>query len=107
MLDHLGRGRKEGAERDIIGPRLARLHREVAAGVAGYADLRIGAEHTPRLLRIAVALHPLDPVGADPLRQRHIVVYDEGGVVRGDDRRSDQRGGGNEVVRRLRSRWWP
>src|SRR3546814_16837197 len=63
-----------------------RLHREVAAGVAGYADLRIGAEQTPRLLRIAVALPQMDAVGADPLRQRHLVVDDEGGVVRGADR---------------------
>src|SRR3546814_12226804 len=63
-----------------------RLHREVAAGVAGYADLRIGAAQTPRHLRIAVALPQMDAVGAHPLRQRHIVVDDEGGVVRGADR---------------------
>ena len=44
MFGRLGRGRVEGAERDIVGPRLARVHRQVAAGVTGDADLRRRAE---------------------------------------------------------------
>ena len=48
----------------------------------GDADLRGGAEQGARLARIAVALAEMDAVGADPLRQRHVVVDDEGDVAR-------------------------
>ena len=86
MLRVLGRGREEGAERDIVGAGLARLHGEMAAVVAGDADLRVGAEQGPRLARIAVALAEMDAVGADPLRKPHIVVDDERDLARGADR---------------------
>ena len=89
MVAHLlGRGRIEGAERDIVGARLARLHREMAAVVAGHADLRRRAEHRARLARIAVALAEMHAVRAEPLRERDAVVDDERDVARGADRRS-------------------
>ena len=86
MARLLGRGREEGAERDIIGARLARLHREVAAVVAGDADLRRRAEQRARLARIAVLLPEMDAVGAEPLGEAHIVVDDEGDLARRADR---------------------
>src|SRR3546814_10396627 len=75
--DLLGRRRKEGPERDIIGPRFAGLHGEVAAIVAGDADLGRGAEQRPRLARIDVVFAEVDAVGAEPLREAHIIVDDE------------------------------
>src|SRR3546814_19885584 len=72
--DLLGRRRKEGPERDIIGPRFAGLHGEVAAIVAGDADLGRGAEPRPRLARIAVALAEVDAVGAEPLREAPLIL---------------------------------
>ena len=86
MMRLLGRGRIEGAERDIIRARLARLHREMAAVVAGDADLRARAEQPPRLSRIAVALPQMHAVRAEPLGQRHVVIDDEGDVMLGADR---------------------
>src|SRR3546814_17973341 len=50
------------------------------------ADLRVRPEQAPCLLWIAVAMPQMDAVGAQPLRQRHVVVDDEGGAVRGADR---------------------
>ena len=65
------------SERDIIRPRLARFHREMAAGVAGHADLRLGAEQFARGARIAVVLAEMDAVGTESLGQAHAVVDDE------------------------------
>ena len=81
----LGRGLVEGAERDIVGALLARLHREVAAVVAGAADLRVGAEDRAGLLDVPVRLAEVNPVGAEPLGQRDAVVDDEGDVRVGAD----------------------
>src|SRR3546814_12167787 len=50
------------------------------------ADLRVRPEQAPCLLWIAVALPQMDAVGAQPLRQPHVVVDHEGGAVRGADR---------------------
>src|SRR3546814_18362117 len=50
----LGRGWIEGAERDIIGPRLPCLHREVAAVMACHADLRRRPKQTARLARVEI-----------------------------------------------------
>lgn len=86
MARRLGRGREEGAERDIVGARLASLHGEVAAVVTGDADLRGRAEQQARRARVAVALAEMDAVGAEPLGQRHVVVDDEGDVAPGADR---------------------
>ena len=44
-----------------------------------------GAEQRARLARIAVLLAEMDAVGAEPLRQRHVVVDDEGDVALGAD----------------------
>ena len=79
----LGRAREEGAEGDIIGTRLARLHGEMAAVMGGDADLRRGAEQGAGLARVAVVLAEMDSVGADPLRQRRRIVDDEGDLARG------------------------
>src|SRR4051812_28365756 len=78
----LRRGRVKGAEGDIIGTRLPGGHGEMAAVVAGHSDLGGRAEQRPRLPRIAVALAEMDSVGGEPLRQRHVVIDDEGDLVR-------------------------
>ncbi len=78
----LRRRREEGAEGDIIGPRLPRRHRQMAAVVAGDPDLGGGAEQGARLARVAVLLAEMHPVGAEPLGQRHVVVDDEGDLMR-------------------------
>src|SRR3569623_691134 len=85
MADRLGRGRVEGAEGDIVRPRLARFHREVAAVVTGHADLRLGAENRTRLARIAVVLAEMDTVRAEALGQRDAVVDDERHLAVGAD----------------------
>src|SRR3546814_1827599 len=67
----LGRGWIEGAERDIIGPRLPCLHREVAAVMACHADLRRRPKQTARLARVAVALPQMHAIRAKLVRQVH------------------------------------
>src|SRR5690606_24980323 len=78
-------GRKECAERDIIGARLPCLHRQMAAVVAGHADLSGGTKQSPRFAGIAVALAEMDSIGSNPLRQAHVVVDDEGDIPLGTD----------------------
>src|SRR3569623_808500 len=85
MADRLARGRVDGAEGDIVRPRLARFHREVAAVVTGHADLRLGAENRTRLARIAVALAEMDTVRAEALGPRDAVVADERPLAVGAD----------------------
>src|SRR5690242_8013227 len=63
IVGRLGRRRIEGAERHIIRARLAGFHREMAAVVAGLADLRGGPEQRPRLADVAVLLAEVDAVG--------------------------------------------
>ena len=53
--------------------------------MAGHADLHRGPEHGAGFPRVAVALAEMDPVGAEPLGQRHAVVDDEGGIGVGAD----------------------
>src|SRR3546814_12576960 len=65
----------------VIGPRVAGLHREMAAVVAGDADLRRGAEQRARLARVAIVLPEMD--------------------------RSEERRVGKECVSTCRSRWSP
>ena len=84
--DDVALAKRLGAERDIVGAGIACLHREVAAAVAGHADLRVEAEDAARLAGIAIVLPQMQPVGAEPFGERDIVVDDEGGVVRGADR---------------------
>ena len=85
MLARLGHGRVERPERDIVRPRLARFHREVAAVVAGYPDLLFRAEQRPRLAHVAVTLAEMDPVGVEPLGHRRAVVDDERDLMVGAD----------------------
>ena len=85
VMRRLGRGRIEGAERDIVRAGLARLHREMAAVVAGLADLRRRAEQRARLADVAVALAQVDAVGAEPLGQLHAVIDDERDIGIGAD----------------------
>src|SRR3546814_15555773 len=61
----------------VIGPRVAGLHREMAAVVAGDADLRRGAEQRARLARVAIVLPEMDAVGAEPFGEAAAVVDDE------------------------------
>jgi hypothetical protein len=82
----LGVGREEGSECDVIGTRLARLHREVTAVVASDADLGGGSEQPPRFARIAVSLTEMDTVGAAGFRQVHSVVEDERNIGAPADR---------------------
>ena len=79
----LGRGRVEGAEGDIIGPRLPRFHRQMTAVMASDADLDLGAQQLARRLRIAIALPQMHAVRAEPLRQRDAVIDDESDVAVG------------------------
>src|SRR3546814_3942803 len=53
MLAGLGSGRKKRAKSDIVGSRFARFHREMAAGVAGDADLRLWPQLRARVSRVA------------------------------------------------------
>src|SRR3546814_9145070 len=69
----------------VIGPRVAGLHREMAAVVAGDADLRRGAEQRARLARVAIVLPEMDAVGAEPFGEADAVVDDERHVARAAD----------------------
>src|SRR3546814_12329312 len=62
----LGRGWIEGAERDIIGPRLPCLHREVAAVMACPAHLRPRPKQPAPLPPSAVPLPPMHPIPTQP-----------------------------------------
>src|SRR6478672_9346914 len=44
VFAHLRLAREERAEGDVVGPRLARLHRQMAAGVTRHADLSLSSE---------------------------------------------------------------
>ncbi len=76
-MRRLGRRWIESPERDVIGAGLTRLHREMAAVVAGLADLRRRPEQGARLPNVAVGLAEVHAVGAEPFGQRHAVVDDE------------------------------
>jgi hypothetical protein len=62
---------------DVIRSGFPRFHRQVAAVVAGPADLRRRPEQRPRFAHVPVALPEMHTVRAEPLRQRHAVVDDE------------------------------
>jgi uncharacterized protein YecE (DUF72 family) len=79
-LRHAWEKRPEG---DVVRPRLAGFHRKVAAGVTGYADLRLATEDLARLAHIAVALAEVDAVRTDPTRQGDAVIYDKGAIMGG------------------------
>ena len=51
MLDLFGRGREKCAERDIIRAGLGGFHRQMAAIVAGHADLCFSPNSSTRLAR--------------------------------------------------------
>src|SRR5690606_29288404 len=76
-FDLLGRSREEGAESDIIGPRLARFHRQMPAVVAGDADLGIAAKLRARIAHIAVGLAEMHAIGADAPGEADRIVDDE------------------------------
>ncbi len=78
VMRFLGRGGIEGAERDIVRPRLARFHRKVTAVMAGHADLHFWPQYLARLSRVAVPLPQMHAIRAQPLGQRDAVVDDKG-----------------------------
>lgn len=85
VLAVFGGAGEEAAERDVVGTRLARFEREVAARVAGDANLRLPPELIARVPHVTVALAQVDPVGPQSLGQANAVVDDEGAVVRTAD----------------------
>lgn len=86
MLDGLGRGRKERAERHIVCACLCGFHREVAVSVTADADLGFWSEHLPRLTRIAVALAKMDALSAESFGKPDIVIDNERNIARSADR---------------------
>src|SRR3546814_16006090 len=68
---------RSAAEGDVVGPRVAGLHREMAAVVAGYADLRRGAEQRARIARVAIVPPEMHAVGGEPFGATDAVGYDE------------------------------
>ena len=77
--------REECPEGDLVRPRLARFHGEVAAGVAGDADLRLAPQFGARVSGRAVVLPEMHPVGLQALGERDRIVDDEGHVMRRTD----------------------
>ena len=68
---------EESAERDIVGAGFTRLHREMAAVVAGFANLGGGTKQCPAPPHVAVVLPEVDAVRAEALGKGHAVVDDE------------------------------
>ena len=77
MRGFLGRSREERSESDIVRARFARFHREVAAVVAGHADLCVLAENFAGFARVAVVLTEMNAVCAQALGEANAVVDDE------------------------------
>ena len=77
MLDRLGAGRVECTECDIVGSRLTRFHRKVAAVVTSDANLHVLAQHLPGFARVAVVLTEVNPVRPQTLRKTDAVIHDE------------------------------
>lgn len=72
--------REEGTERDVVRPRFARLHGEVAAGVTGNPDLRLTPQPLARFGHQAVFLPQMHAIRAQSPGQRDAVVDDERAV---------------------------
>lgn len=85
VLGDLGRGGEERPECYIVGPVLARLHGQMAAGIACDADLGVAPQRPARLLDGAVFLPQMNPVGSQSLGKADRIVDDEGGAPIGAD----------------------
>jgi hypothetical protein len=96
VLGFLGGGREESAESDVIGPGLTRAHRQMAAVVAGDADLRVRPEAVAGFARVAIILPQVDAIGVEALGEADRIVDDKGHLTLGADRlkRGGQSGGG-------------
>src|SRR3546814_5643741 len=89
MLDRLGRRRIKGSKSDIVRPRLARFHGKVPARVTRHADLRLRSQQAARVSGIAIVLPQMHAIGAQPLRERDVVVDDNRHVVRSEAHTSE------------------
>ena len=85
VIARLGFARVESAERHIVRARLSGFHRQVAAGMARYPDLRFAAENLASIAHVSIALSQVHAVGLEAPRQSDAVVDDEGAVVRRAD----------------------
>jgi hypothetical protein len=80
MLGGFGLAGKERSKRNVVGPPLARLHRQMAAGVTGHADLCLAPQTLARLGYQSVLLPQMDAVGTQSPGQCDAVVDDERAV---------------------------
>ena len=80
MRNILGAGREKGTKGHIIGARLTRLHREMAAIVAGDSDLRLTPQYLARFTGIAIILAQMHAIRAQPFGKGDAVIDDEGDV---------------------------
>lgn len=82
MFHFLGRGGEESAECNVVGPGFPPFHREMAAVVAGNADLRLAPQHFAGFADIAISLPQMHTIRANPPGERNRVIDDEGHIAR-------------------------
>ena len=80
MLGGFGLAGKERSKRNVVGARLARLHRQMAAGVTGYANLCLAPQTLARLVDQPVLLPQMNAVGTQSPGQCDAVVDEERAV---------------------------
>jgi hypothetical protein len=78
MLHLLGQGREKRTKGNIVCPGVPRIHRHVAAGMTGNADLRFLAQPVAGITRVAIALPQMHSIRAQSLGQTDRIVDDEG-----------------------------
>ncbi|MEY2942057.1 MAG: hypothetical protein RLY97_71, partial [Pseudomonadota bacterium] len=61
MFRHFCIRRKKRAKRDIIGPRFPRFHRQMAAGMASHANLRLASQGSSGIGDQTITLAQMHP----------------------------------------------
>jgi hypothetical protein len=82
MDNLLGSGGIKSTKSNIIRPCLSRFKRQMAATVAGNADLDLWPQIRTRFAQIAVLLAQMDPVRSEPLGQADRIIDDESHITR-------------------------